>query len=426
MSEWQNSLVGRPKSDLGVEFRSLLAAVGGSGLGDGARMTAFPLLTASLTRNPAAVSAVTVVQALPWLLFSLPVGAMVDRWDRRAVVVRVNVLRAVLIAGLAAAVGLDAVTLPVLALVAFLMTTAEILVDNASSALLPAVVHSTDLERANGRLYAVQNVTVQFAGPPLGGLLFSVRQAVPFLLDSVSFLGAVLFLRRIRPLPRESFSGPRRRLRTEVVEGVRFLASRPVLRGLAVTVFAANLFIEGFYAVFVLFALQELGMGPAGYGLLFAVFALGGVAGSVAAVQVGRLLREGPAILIASALMGLPLLVLALVPTVPVAVSVLLVTGTAEGVWQVLAASLRQTLIPERLLGRVLGVFRLTGRGAMFLGAAGAGVLAEVAGLRAPALAAGIGVPLIALTLTRVLSTAAIKEARAEIASTKATDVAEC
>lgn len=78
-------------------------------------MTAFPLLTASLTRSPAAVSAVAVAQVLPWLLFSLPVGAMVDRWDRRAVVVRVNALRAVLSAALAVGVALGAVTLPVLA-----------------------------------------------------------------------------------------------------------------------------------------------------------------------------------------------------------------------------------------------------------------------------------------------------------------------
>lgn len=375
-------------------------------------MTAFPLLTASLTRSPAAVSAVAVAQVLPWLLFSLPVGAMVDRWDRRAVVVRVNALRAVLSAALAVGVALGAVTLPVLAMVAFCMTSAEVLADNASQALLPAVVAAAGLERANGRLFAVQNATVQFAGPPLGGLLFSVQRAAPFVLDAVSFLWAVVFLRGIRPQPRESSAQPRRPLRSEVAEGLRFLAARPVLRGLAITVFAGNLFIEGFYAVFVLFALQDLGVGPTGYGLLFAVFAVGGIAGSTVAVRVKQLLGDGPAILGGSALTGLPLLVLGLVPTVPIAAGALLLTGAADGVWQVLTASLRQTLIPDRLLGRVLGAFRLTGRGAMFLGAAGAGALAEVAGLRAPAIAAGIGVPLTALALTRLLSTASIQQAR--------------
>lgn len=290
------------------------------------------------------------------------------------------------------------------------MTSAEVLADNASQALLPAVVAAAGLERANGRLFAVQNATVQFAGPPLGGLLFSVQRAAPFVLDAVSFLWAVVFLRGIRPQPRESSAQPRRPLRSEVAEGLRFLAARPVLRGLAITVFAGNLFIEGFYAVFVLFALQDLGVGPTGYGLLFAVFAVGGIAGSTVAVRVKQLLGDGPAILGGSALTGLPLLVLGLVPTVPIAAGALLLTGAAEGVWQVLTASLRQTLIPDRLLGRVLGAFRLTGRGAMFLGAAGAGALAEVAGLRAPAIAAGIGVPLTALT--RLLSTASIQQAR--------------
>lgn len=382
-------------------------------------MTAFPLLTASISRSPAAVAAVAVAQGLPWLLFSLPVGAMVDRWDRRTVIVRVNAVRAVLVGGLAVALALDLVSLALLALVAFLMTAAEIVSDTASQALLPAVVPTTDLERANGRLYAVQNATIQFVGPPLGGLLFAVQRTVPFALDALSFVWAVIFLRRLPPMPRAASSGqPRRRLRTEIAEGLRFLAARPVLRGLAIAVFAGNVFIEGFYAVFVLFALQEIGVGPTGYGLLFAVFALGGISGSAVAVPVKRLLGDGPAILAGSGLSGLPLLALGLFPTVPVAAGALFLTGAAEGVWQVLTASLRQAVIPDRLLGRVLGAFRLTGRGAMFLGAAGAGALAEVAGLRAPAVAAGIGIPLTALALTGLLSTASIQRARAEPAGT--------
>jgi MFS family permease len=382
-------------------------------------MTAFPLLTASISQSPLAVSAVAVAQGVPWLLFSLPVGAMVDRWDRRAVVVQVNVLRAGLVGGLAVALALDLVSLPLLASVAFLMTTAEVVSDNASQALLPAVVPAADLERANGRLFAVQNATIQFVGPPLGGLLFVVQRTVPFVLDAVSFIWAVLFLRRLRPMPRDpSPQQPRRRLRTEIAEGLRFLAGRPVLRGVAIAVFAGNVFIEGFYAIFVLFALQEIGVGPTGYGLLFAVFALGGIAGSAVAVSAKRLLGDGPAILAGSALSGLPLLALALFPTVPVAAATMFLTGAAEAVWQVLTASLRQAVIPDRLLGRVGGAFRLTGRGAMFLGAAGAGALAEVAGLRAPAIAAGIGIPLTALALTGLLSTASIQRARAEAADT--------
>lgn len=382
-------------------------------------MTAFPLLTASITRSPLAVSAVAVAQGVPWPLFSLPVGALIDRWDRRAVVVRVNVLRAVLVGGLATALALDLASLPLLALVAFLMTSAEVVADNASQALLPAVVPATDLERANGRLFAVQNATIQFIGPPLGGLLFVIQRTIPFLLDAVSFLWAALFLRRLHPMPRDPLPElPRRRLRTEIAEGLRFLARGPVLRGLAIAVFAGNVFIEGFYAIFVLFALQEIGVGPTGYGLLFAVFALGGITGSALAVPAKRLLGDGPAILFGSALSGLPLLALALFPTVPVAAVTMFVTGAAEGVWQVLTASLRQAVIPDRLLGRVLGAFRLTGRGAMFLGAAGAGTLAEVAGLRAPAIAAGVGIPLTALALTGLLSTASIQRARAESADT--------
>jgi MFS family permease len=409
-------------SGLGREFGSLLAAVGGSGLGDGVRMTAFPLVTASVSQSPLAVSAVAVAQGVPWLLFSLPVGAMVDRWDRRAVVVRVNALRAVLVGGLAAAVALDLTSIALLAVVAFLMTTAEVVSDTASQALLPAVVRPADLERANGRLYAVQNATIQFVGPSLGGLLFVVHRAVPFLLDAASFVWAALFLRRLPPMPRvPSPQQPQRaprRLRNEIAEGLQFLASRPVLRGLAITVFAGNVFIEGFYAVFVLFAFEEIGVGPAGYGVLFAVFALGGITGNTVAVSVKRVLGDGPAILAGSALTGLPLLLLGLFPTVPAAVGAMFLTGAAEGVWQVLTSSLRQALIPDWLLGRVSGAFRLTGRGAMFLGAAGAGVLAEVAGLRAPAIAAGIGIPLTALTLTGMLSTASIRRARAELADT--------
>jgi hypothetical protein len=161
-----------------------------SNLGDGATLVAGPLLAATLTRDPRLVAGLADAQRLPWLLFSLVSGALVDRLDRRLLMVRVDAVRCAAVGLLGVAVLADAATLPLLYGVFFALGTAETLFDNAAVSIVPAVVPKDRLATANGRLLGVQMVANELVAPPLGGLLFATAAAVPFLLDAGSFAAA--------------------------------------------------------------------------------------------------------------------------------------------------------------------------------------------------------------------------------------------
>ncbi|MGW5671136.1 MFS transporter, partial [Micromonospora sp. NPDC003776] len=182
-----------PTGRLGPDFHRLWTASAISNLGDGVTMVAGPLLVASLTPDPAAVAAATLAPQLPWLLFALVSGAIVDRVDRRRLVVAVNLSRGLVLAALAVAVLAGVATVPLICLAFFLTGVGETLADTASGALLPAVVPAELLEQANSRLYATFVVGNQFAAKPLGAYLFVLAAALPFGVDAATFgLAALL------------------------------------------------------------------------------------------------------------------------------------------------------------------------------------------------------------------------------------------
>ncbi len=402
-------MASRPAS-LGAQFRWYFAAVGVSGVGDGLRVTALPLLTATLTSSPLAIAAVAAAQGLPWLLFSLPAGALVDRWDRGRVVVIVNSARAGLAAVLAVLTGLGQASVPLLAAVAFGLTTGETFVDAATRAVLPAVVPADRLESANGRLSVAETGSVQLVGPPLGSALFAVSRTVPFALDAASFAASALCFGRLRLPPPVIRDAPS--LRHEMAEGARWLWTHRVLRTLALPLLVMNLASEAVFAVFVLFALRDLHVGRSVYGLLFVAYAAGGLAGGATAARLRNRIGDGPAIVGSVALFGAPFLVMAGATDGYLAGAMMLLIGIGEGVWGVLTMSLRQAAIPDRLLGRVLNVFRLLGWGSLALGAVIGGVTAHAFGLRAPIYATGVVILLVAVLVAPVLTTTALRRTR--------------
>lgn len=397
---------GRP----GPELNSLLVASGISGVGDGVRQAAMPLLAASLTRSPSAVAAVAVAQTLSWLVVSMPAGALVDRWDRRRTILATNLVRGLLMVALAALVWCGLATLPVLVALAFVFASVEVVSDTAAQALLPAIVARPDLELANGRLFALQTGTAQFVGPPMGGVLFAIGRAVPFLVDGVSFLAAVALLRRIRRLPpAERGHG---RLGVQIAEGLRFLLSHRVLRVLALMSGFGNLMLQMFVSVFVLYVLEELHGTSVLYGILLALLAAGVTAGSLLAPRAKQRFGETAVLVGGAGLLGVPLGALAIVPDVAATGVAVLLSGLGMGLWQVMSSSLRQALTPDRLLGRVMSSYRLVGRGASSLGGVTGGVLAAGFGLRAPSLACALGMLVVVVVSIPALRPGVIEQAR--------------
>jgi Na+/melibiose symporter-like transporter len=374
-----------PAERLGTDFRRLWTASAVSNLGDGVTLVAAPLLVASLTPDPAAVAAAALAPQLPWLLLALVSGALVDRLDRRRLLVAVNLGRALVLAALAGAVLAGVATVPLVCLAFFLTGVGETLADTAAGALLPSVVPADRLEQANSRLSATFVIGNQFVAKPFGAYLFVCAAALPFGLDAATFgLAALLLaLLRWRPVPAAtppSATAARRSLRADVVEGVRALWAVPVLRTLAGCIAVMNVAFCAAFAAFVLYARQRLGLAEVGYGLLLTASALGGLAGSALATRLRS--RFGtPALLRAGLLIEIGLqLVLAGTRNPVVAGVALAVWGGHAMVWGVLVVSLRQRLVPDRLRGRVTGVYALADLGGAALGTAAGGVLARATG----------------------------------------------
>jgi MFS family permease len=404
----------------GSGFAKLWAASAVSNVGDGVYGTALPLLAATLTRDPLAVSVVSFAEWLPWLLFGLLSGALLDRWDRRRVMWTVDAARFLVVGGLAVAVLADRAGIALLATVGFLLGTGQTLVDTGAHSILPALVSRDPqrLARANGRLVGTQVVTQELAGPPAGGFRFSVAAWIPFAVDAVSFAAGSALVAGIRGQFRPSAEelGPERRrasLRADIAEGLRWLVAHRVLRATAAMVAVVNLLASGGGAVMVLFAQERLGLDGVQYGLLFSGSAVGGVLGSLAASRVDRVVgtaRLAVGTMVASAL---AYLVFGLSSAPWLAGVMFGLVGLLTVVFNVVLGSLRQSLTPDRLLGRVISAFRLFGYGAVPIGSLLGGVLARSFGLRAPFLAAGIVIPVAALLCLPAINHRTVAEARA-------------
>ena len=252
-------------------YRLLLGASAASNLADGIAALAFPWLATLFTRDPVLIALVAFAGRVPWLLLSIPAGTLTDRADRRALILRADLTRCALalaVVGLIAAAPEGGGTAAILSLagLAFAMGCAEVLRDNAAQAILSTVVDPARLERANGRLWTAETVLGRFVGPPLAGLLIAAALPAPFLADAAAFAVAALLVWLMVLPPR--IPPARRAWRTETMEGVRWLRSRPVLRRLALSLGAINGLASMAATVLVLVAQETLGLGAAGFGLL--------------------------------------------------------------------------------------------------------------------------------------------------------------
>jgi len=374
---------------LGRRYWRLWSASTASALGDGLRRVALPLLAVHLTTDPRQVALVAAAGTVPWLVFGLPVGTLVDRWDRRRTVWVVDLLRTLTVAVLAGAAAAGALSVALLVVVTFVLGTGELFAESAALALVPQLVASSQLERANGRLQAGEVTAGQFAGQGLGGVLYAVALALPFTLDAATFLLSAALVSTLRtptrrpPTRRRLPAASLRRLPAETAEGLRWLAGHQLLAILCVLLAVLAAVSGAFWAVAALYAASILGLGPTGFGVLLAAGAAGSLAGSLLAEPLAARLGTASAIRLAVALVTLATAGLAATGSPLVAGALLVVNGIAVLVWNVVTVSLRQAIIPDHLLGRVSSAYLFIGLGAQPAGALGAGLLAHAAGLRA-------------------------------------------
>jgi MFS family permease len=379
------SLRARVGADLGAGFWRLWSAAVVSNLADGTFWVALPLLAVSLTDSPALVAGVVVASRLPWLVFALVAGALADRLDRRRTMMLVDFGRVVLLGGLAMAVIAGAATIWLIYVVAFLLGVLETLFDTAAQAILPNVVPRERLTAANGRLLAAEFTMNQFVGPPLGGLLAAVGLGVAFGSMATGYLGAALLIAGLAGSFRPERTGPPTRIDQEIREGIVYLARHRLLRVLAVVLALLNLAQGAVWAILVLYVVAPgpMGLSAVGYGLLLTANAIGTITGTVVAGPIERRLGKPNLFVVCVIVLVAGNIALASSTNPYVVGGVFAIGGIFLGAFNVAYQSLRQRIVPDRILGRVVATFRMLGWGALPVGALLGGIVGEGFGLRA-------------------------------------------
>ena len=377
---------------LGDGFWRVWSAALVSNLADGVFQIALPLLAISLTDSPALVAGTTIALRLPWLVFALVAGALADRLDRRRTMVGVQLARTALAGGLALAVVAGQGSIWLVYAVALGLGVLETLFDTAAQSIVPNVVPRDRLEGANSRLLAAEFTMNLFVGPPLGGLLAATAVALAFGSAAAGFLGAALLLAGLAGSFRPDHTGPPTRIHTEVGEGIRFLAGHQFLGTLAIVIALLNIANGAVNALLVLHAVAPgpMGLDEVGFGLLLTANAVGTILGTVVAGTIERRLGK-PNILLVGIVMLLVIDVALVVTTNALVVgAAMAIGGVFFGAFNVTYQSLRQRVVPDRILGRVVASFRMLGWGALPLGALLGGVIGEAYGLPAVFAAAAL------------------------------------
>jgi MFS family permease len=377
---------------LGPDYWRLWWANAISSTGDGAFVAALPLLAVTITRDPRLVSVVTAATYLPWLLLSLPAGAVVDRCDRVTLMWRAQAVQTAVVAGIAILIMFGAADIGLLAAGGLLLGSAEVVFSNAAQSVLPALVPPELLPKANGSQQVSLTVGESFLGPPAGSLLFAAAAALPFGLDAGSFAGSAALLAglpRSRPAPGNQNAKPAR-IRAQIAQGLRWLAGHRLLRVVAVLLGIYNFANQMGQAILVLLATQTLHVSTRGYGLLLAASAVGSVAGGLVNPVLTRRLGLLPSLVLPGVATAAAFVGIGLAPGPVVVAALLAVQGFSAAMWNVVTVSLRQRVVPGHLLGRVNSVYRMLGWGLMPLGALVGGFVAHAAGLRAPYIVAGL------------------------------------
>ena len=398
---------GTRKDPLGANFWRLLIASAVSNLGDGIVRTAIPLLAITLTRDPVLVGALTALSFLPWLLFAIPAGALVDRMDRRRAMSIANLVRAAVVGALVLAIATDQVSLVLLYLVTFVLGMAETVYDSAARAMLPQVVRRDQLDRGNGPLASAEVVTQAFLAAPIGSFLFAWLIITPFVGSAAAYLVAALLILSItgnlRPLREEATESAPTTIRAEIGEGLRWLRGHELLRGLAVIVGLTAATETMASSLLVLYVVDTLGVPASAFGVFLVSAGIGGMLGGLGAPRTAAKLGRVATIVLSAALTSAATLGMGLTSNVWAGAVLFGLVALSISVFNVLVISLRQALIPERLFGRVQGAYRTVIWGGIPIGALLGGVLAGLTSVPATFVISGIAQLVLAVLCWRLL-----------------------
>lgn len=375
---------------LGASYWKLWTATAISNLGDGVSMVAYPWIASAVTRSPILIAAAGFASRLPWLIFTLHAGVLTDRFDRRKLIVSMDLIRGILTVFVGVVVLINQNSLPslndlttitgiatnwplylTLVFAAFLFGLAEVLRDNSAQTLMPSVVDKENLEKANSRMWSAEALTNSFIGPPLGSLLIGVAIFLPFFFDAISFFIAVALVASLagsfKPIesdePREKIN-----FKVEIKEGFAWLWAHPLLRPMAIILGCLNGIGTMVGAVFILYAQEVLHTTVFVFAILGTGGAIGGILGGIFAPKLSAKLGSGPALFFSLLSAPIGSLIIGFTSSWQVVWIVTAIETFFAIVWNTITVSLRQSIIPTHLLGRVNSVYRFFAWGSIPIG----------------------------------------------------------
>lgn len=375
-------MVNDKPGSLGAAFTNIFTANLASSLGDGIARTVFPLLAARLTHDPVLISAVAALALLPWLFFAIPAGILIDRIDRRRALALAQAVRTGVALLLVVLVATDTLTIWWLYIAIFIYGTFETVYDGAIRAVVPSIIGKADLPRANSRIEAGELVVQNFVSGPLTSALFAVAVVIPLGINGLvfAFAGALALL-----LPRvasgKQFTAtdePQVAWYRQFVDGLRFIMADRMLRTLWFFSTFGGIMTSAATATYVLYILERLEVPEALFGVFLLSGAVGGVVGAVLASRFKTLWGAGMTMGIMVILTGLAFVLMGVFPVLVAGLAGYALSSFAITVWNILIMSLRQSVVPGRLLGRVHGTWRTLLWGSMPLGALIGGLIARV------------------------------------------------
>ena len=368
---------------LGPAFQNLFVSNLATNLGDGVIRTAAPLLAVRLTTDPLLISLIAALALLPWLFFAIPAGILVDRIDRRLALGLANGVRVILATALVILYATNSLSIVALYVVIFVDGACETVYDGSIRAMVPSVVQKSLLPSANSRIEAAEAVLQNFLAAPFTSLLFAIAVLIP-LGTNIGFYALAVVLALLLP---KAASGkqfttpttvPRTRWYRQFVDGYHFIMASRMLRTLWFFSTFTGVCFSAATAGIVLFLVKTDGLPPALFGVFILSGAAGGIVGSLSASRFKRWLGAGRAMAIMNVVSCLAIILVGAVPNVWVSAFGFFLSSAAVLVWNVLVMSLRQSVIPGRLLGRVHGTWRTLLWGTMPLGSLIGGLLGRI------------------------------------------------
>jgi len=378
---------------MGPAFNRLWASSLVSNLADGVLIAAAPLLAITLTDSTVLISVIGAMVMLPWLLFAMPIGVMVDRVDRRFILAASNAIRSGVIGAMALGIATGHVTIYWLIFSAFIIGVCEVATDTTAQSLIPQILDEEHYEKGNSRLQISETVIQGFIGSPLSGFLYAIAIWLPFFINSIGYAVATLFallipIQYLQDVRADSLNETKPSYIEDIKFGIKYLYNQKVLRRLVLTTATIGVCYSAGTATMVLFIIKELELSPQYFGVVLSIQGVGALLGAIVAPKASKKFGRSIIMTLGITSSSVVLLLQGFASNIYIFLALATFGGFAISQWNILLMATYQRIIPNELYGRIHGTRRTLVWGMMPIGSLIGGVLAHFS-LRLPMLIGG-------------------------------------